>query len=80
MNGGGIIISNNSDGRGMMLPEREGNFSFNKLPFISMPNKKKEVGLNPSGNKIIINSKKLNPIKKIPKKKSRKDRLYPLEH
>ena len=80
MNGGGIIISNNSDGRGMMLPEREGNFSFNKLPFISMPNKKKEVGLNPSGNKIIINSKKLNPIKKIPKKKSRKDKLYPLEH
>ena len=80
MNGGGIIISNNSDGRGMMLPEREGNFSFNKLPFISMPNKKKEVGLNPLGHKIIINSKKINQVKKIEPKKSKKDKLYPLEH
>ena len=80
MNGGGIIISNNSDGRGMMLPEREGNFSFNKLPFISMPNKKKEVGLNPLGHKIIINSKKINQVKKIEQKKSKKDKQYPLEH
>ena len=80
MNGGGIIISNNSDGRGMMLPEREGNFSFNKLPFISMPNKKKEVGLNPLGHKIIINSKKINQVKKIEPKKSKKDKQYPLEH
>ena len=39
MSRGGIIISNN-DGRGMMLPEREGSFTFNKLPFISMSNPK----------------------------------------
>ena len=40
MSRGGIIISNNSDGRGMMLPEREGSYTFNKLPFVSMPKQK----------------------------------------
>ena len=78
MSRGGIIISNN-DGRGMMLPEREGSFTFNKLPFISMSNPKKEVGINPSLKKVIINTKRL---KKIEKKehKSIIDRLYPLDH
>ena len=79
MNGGGIVISNNSDGRGMMIPEREGSFTFNKLPFISMSNPKNEVGINPSLKKVIINTKRL---KKIEKKehKSIIDRLYPLDH
>ena len=78
MSRGGIIISNN-DGRGMMLPEREGSFTFNKLPFISMSNPKNEVGINPSLKKVIINTKRL---KKIEKKehKSIIDRLYPLDH
>ena len=78
MSRGGIIISNN-DGRGMMLPEREGSFTFNKLPFISMSNPKNEVGINPSLKKVIINKKRL---KKIEKKehKSIIDRLYPLDH
>ena len=80
MNGGGIIISNNSDGRGMMLPEREGSFTFNKLPFISMPHSKKEVGLNPSGHKIIINTKKLQPIPKQVFRRPRRKRIHPLEY
>ena len=80
MNGGGIIISNNSDGRGMMLPEREGSFTFNKLPFISMSYPKKEVGLNPSEHKVIINSKRIKqPRFKREFKRIRKG-IYPLEH
>ena len=63
MSRGGIIISNN-DGRGMMLPEREGSFTFNKLPFISMSNPKNEVGINPSLKKVIINTKRLKKIEK----------------
>ena len=35
MSRGGIIIQNRADGRGMMLPEREGSGTFNKLPFVS---------------------------------------------
>ena len=81
MSRGGIIISNKSDGRGMMLPEREGNFTFNKLPFVSMAYPKKEVGLNPASNKVIIQSKKkLNQLQKKESKKSYKDKIYPLEH
>ena len=78
MSRGGIIISNNSDGRGMMLPEREGSYTFNKLPFISMQNPKKQVGLNPIEKKIIINTEKLN--KKKEPKKSLKNKFYPLEN
>ena len=65
MSHGGIIISSNSDGRGMMLPEREGSYTFNKLPFISMSNLKNDVGLNPTGHKVIINKKKLKKLKEI---------------
>ena len=71
MSRGGIIISNNSDGRGMMLPEREGSYTFNKLPFISMQNPKNQVGLNPIEKKVIINTNKLNK-KKVPKKSLKK--------
>jgi hypothetical protein len=80
MNGGGIVISNNSDGRGMMLPEREGSFTFNKLPFISMSYPKKEVGLNPSEHKIIINSRKIKPHVRKEFLKVRRGKIYPLEH
>ena len=80
MNGGGIVISNNSDGRGMMIPEREGSFTFNKLPFISMSYPKKEVGLNPSEHKVIINSRKIKPHVKKEFIKYRRGKLYPLEH
>ena len=80
MNGGGIVISNNSDGRGMMIPEREGSFTFNKLPFISMSYPKKEVGLNPSEHKVIINSRKIKPHVKKEFIKYRSGKLYPLEH
>ena len=78
MNGGGIVISNNSDGRGMMLPEREGSFTFNKLPFISMSYPKKEVGLNPSEHKVIINSRKIKPHVRKEFIRYRKGKLYPL--
>ena len=78
MSRGGIIISNNSDGRGMMLPEREGSYTFNKLPFISMQNPKNQVGLNPIEKKVIINTNKLN--KKKEPKKSLKNKYYPLEN
>ena len=80
MNGGGIVISNNSDGRGMMIPEREGSFTFNKLPFISMSYPKKEVGLNPSEHKVIINSRKIKPHVRKEFIKYRRGKLYPLEH
>ena len=80
MSHGGIIISNNSDGRGMMLPEREGSYSFNKLPFISMSNPKNDVGLNPTGHKIIINKKKLKQIDRKNSGRNIQDKLYPLEH
>ena len=78
MSRGGIIISNNSDGRGMMLPEREGSYTFNKLPFISMPNPKNQVGLNPIEKKVIIKTNKLN--KKKEPKKSNTNKFYPIEH
>ena len=78
MSRGGIIISNNSDGRGMMLPEREGSYTFNKLPFISMPNPKNQVGLNPIEKKVIIKTNKLN--KKKEPKKSITNKFYPIEH
>ena len=80
MNGGGIIISNNSDGRGMMLPEREGSYTFNKLPFVSMSFPKKEVGLNPSEHKIIINTKKLQPPPKREFRMPRRRKIKPLEY
>ena len=78
MSRGGIIISNNSDGRGIMLPEREGSYTFNKLPFISMPNPKNQVGLNPIEKKVIIKTNKLN--KKKEPKKSITNKFYPIEH
>ena len=80
MSHGGIIISNNSDGRGMMLPEREGSYSFNKLPFISMSNQKNDVGLNPTGHKIIINKRKLKRIDRKNSERNIQDKLLPLEH
>ena len=78
MSRGGIIISNNSDGRGMMLPEREGSYTFDKLPFISMSNPKNQVGLNPIEKKVIIKTNKLN--KKKEPKKSITNKFYPIEH
>ena len=80
MSHGGIIISSNSDGRGMMLPEREGSYTFNKLPFISMSNLKNDVGLNPTGHKVIINKKKLKKIERNNSRRVIEDRLYPLEN
>ena len=80
MSHGGIIISSNSDGRGMMLPEREGSYTFNKLPFISMSNLKNDVGLNPAGHKVIINKKKLKKIERNNSRRVIEDRLYPLEN
>ena len=46
MSRGGIIVQNRGDGRGMMLPEREGCGTFNKLPFVSMATPKEEIGTN----------------------------------
>ena len=62
----------------MMLPEREGSYTFNKLPFVSMPKQKIQAGLNPIEKKVIINTKRLN-IQKEPKK-SIKNKFYPLEN
>ena len=80
MSHGGIIISSNSDGRGMMLPEREGSYTFNKLPFISMSNLKNDVGLNPTGYKVIINKKKLKKIERNNSRRAIEDRLFPLKN
>ena len=58
MSRGGIIIQNRSDGRGMMVPEREGRGTFNKLPFVSMACPKEEIVINPIPNKVIIKTRK----------------------
>ena len=68
MSRGGIIIQNRSDGRGMMLPEREGSGTFNKLPFVSMATPKEEIGINPVPAKVIIKTLKVNPKKIIDKR------------
>ena len=68
MSRGGIIIQNRSDGRGMMVPEREGRGTFNKLPFVSMALPKEEIGINPVPNKLIIKTKKLIPKQKKDKR------------
>ena len=80
MSRGGIIIQNRSDGRGMMLPEREGSGTFNKLPFVSMATPKEEIGINPVPAKVIIKTLKVNPKKIIDKRAEIEDRLYPLEN
>ena len=80
MSRGGIIIQNKSDGRGMMIPEREGRGTFNRLPFISMACPKEEIGINPVSTNVIIKTRKLNPKIKIDKKREIEDRLYPLEN
>ena len=80
MSRGGIIIKNRSDGRGIMLPEREGRGTFNKLPFISVARPKQELGINPISNKIIVKTKKLAKKYEKNKKKSIGNKLYPLEH
>ena len=80
MSRGGIIIQNRSDGRGMMLPEREGSGTFNKLPFVSMACPKEEIGINPINTKVIIKTRKINPIIKKDRKKEKEDKLYPLEN
>ena len=80
MSRGGIIIQNRTDGRGMMLPEREGKGTFNKLPFVSMTHAKQEIGINPCSNKIIVKTKKFNQKIKKDKKRELEDKLYPLEN
>lgn len=79
MSRGGIIIQNKTDGRGMMLPEREGRGTFNKLPFVSTTCTKQELGLNPASNKIIIKSKKLTQKIKNDRKRQLEDK-FPLEN
>jgi len=79
MSRGGIIIQNRADGRGMMLPEREGRGTFNKLPFVSTTCTKQELGLNPASNKIIIKSKKLTQKIQNERKKQIEDK-FPLEN
>ena len=80
MSRGGIIIQNRADGRGMMLPEREGSGTFNKLPFVSMSCPKEEIGINPISTNKIIKTRKVNPIIKRDRKKEIEDKLYPLEN
>ena len=80
MSRGGIIIQNRGDGRGMMLPEREGRGTFNKLPFVSMALPKDEIGINPVPPNVIIKTRKLNPKIRKDKKREAEDRLYPLEN
>ena len=80
MSRGGIIIQNRGDGRGMMLPEREGRGTFNKLPFVSMALPKDEIGINPIPPNVIIKTRKLNPKIRRDKKREVEDRLYPLEN
>ena len=81
MSRGRIIIQNRGDGRGMMLPEREGRGTFNKLPFVSMALPKDEIGINPVPPNVIIKTRKLNPNKiRKDKKREVEDRLYPLEN
>ena len=63
MSRGGIIIQNRGDGRGMMIPEREGCGTFNKLPFVSMATPKEEIGINPVPAKVIIKTRKVYPRK-----------------
>ena len=80
MSRGGIIIQNRGgDGRGIMLPEREGCGNFNKLPFVSMACPKEEIGINPVPAKVIIKTRKVNQ-KVTKKKKDSEDKLYPLEN
>ena len=79
MSRGGIIIQNRADGRGMMLPEREGSGTFNKLPFVSTTCTKEVLGLNPASNKIIIKSKKLTQKIQTERKKQIEDK-FPLEN
>ena len=80
MSRGGIFIKNRSDGRGIMLPEREGRGTFNKLPFISVARPKQELGINPISNKIIVKTKKLTQKYEKDKKKTTGNKLYPLEN
>ena len=80
MSRGGIFIKNKSDGRGIMLPEREGRGTFNKLPFISVARPKQELGINPISNKIIVKTKKLIQKYEKGKKKNIGNKLYPLEN
>ena len=75
MSRGGIIIKNRSDGRGMMLPEREGHGEFNKLPFVSMTCPKEELGINPISTNVIIKTKKINQKIKKDKIKEKEDKL-----
>ena len=75
MSRGGIIIKNRSDGRGMMLPEREGHGTFNKLPFVSMTCPKEEIGINPISNNVIIKTRKISQKIKKDKIKEKEDKL-----
>ena len=77
MSRGGIIIQNRIDGRGVILPEREGCYTFNRLPFLSLICKKDQLGLNPPSNKIIIKSKKL--LEKIKKRRRQKRKKYEID-
>ena len=81
MSRGGIIIQNKSDGRGMMLPEREGSGAFSKLPFVSMTYPKEKIGINPVAPNVIIKTKKIKPKKERKnKKEEEEEKLYPLSN
>ena len=64
----------------MMLPEREGCGTFNKLPFVSMALPKEEIGINPVPPNVIIKTRKINPKIRKYSKREIEDRLYPLEN
>ena len=79
MSRGGIIISSKASGRGMILPEREGSFTFYCSPFVSMIGQKDKIG-NPSSKKIIIRSIKILKNAKKERPKSVIDKLYPIKN
>ena len=79
MSRGGIIISSKASGRGMILPEREGSFTFYRSPFVSMIGQKDKIG-NPSSKKIIIRSIKILKNAKKERPKSVIDKLYPIKN
>ena len=79
MSRSGIIIPNKLSGRGMMVPDREGSFTFYRLPFISMIGSKNKLG-NPLAKKIIIKSIKVLKKGKKERPQSVIDKLYPLKN
>ena len=78
----GILINNKSLPRGIMVPERKGNYFFNRLPFVSMVSPKEKLGLNPIMNRVMLNKEimmRINKNKNNKKKKYINNRLFPIE-